>query len=498
VAPRLLIVDDEPDGREALADLARSWGWEALCAPDGAAALPAAEGWQPDAIVSDLFMPSRDGMWLLRALRAELPEVPVILLTGQASIPLAVEAIQEGAYDFIEKPPAAARLRLVLDRALRKRQAHRELELLRGRLAAVEPRALLLGESPATCALRELVRRVAPAAASVVIQGPSGVGKEAVGRMVHDLSPRREGPFLAVNCAALPAPLVEAELFGHERGAFTGARERRPGLLEMASGGTLFLDEVADLPLDVQGTFLRVLEDRRVRRLGGRSEIEVDLRVLAATHRDLRSEVRAGRFREDLYFRLAVFTIDVPPLAERLEDVAGLARHFAGRLAAEAGRPAPEFGAEALQALREHSWPGNVRELRNAVHRAYVLSDGPAIDERCVRSVLSARNSGSFPAVATPASAAASDAADPVRGEIGPGLPASEGGAPASEPSGAADPFRDDPLLVRVRVGDSLEAVEKELLMKTLEAFGGNKKKAAEKLGISLKTIYNKIRLYGL
>ena len=447
MTPRLLIVDDEPDGREALADLARSWGWEARGAPDGEAALRLAQGWQPDAILSDLYMPARDGMWLLRALRAELPEAPVILLTGQASVSLAVQAIQEGAYDFIEKPPAAARLRLVLDRALQKRTAHREAELLRGRLAAVERRAVLLGDAPATRALLELVRRVAPAAASVVIQGPSGAGKEAVGRMVHDLSPRRQGPFLAVNCAALPAPLVEAELFGHERGAFTGARERRPGLLEMASGGTLFLDEVADLPLEVQGTLLRVLEDRRVRRLGGNTEIDVDLRVLVATHRDLRAEVRAGRFREDLYFRLAVFTVDVPPLSDRLDDVAVLARHFAGRLAAEAGRPEPELGTDVLQALREHSWPGNVRELRNVVERALILGDGRAIRMADLPPELSRR-----------------------------------GGAEE----------------IRIELGRSIEEVERDYLLATLRRFGGNRSRTAEVLGVSPKTLYNKLRRYAL
>ena len=447
MAPRLLIVDDEPDGREALAELARSWGWEVRCAPDGEAAVPIALAWRPDAILSDLFMPARDGMWLLRALRAEVPEVPVILLTGQASVPLAVQAIQEGAYDFIEKPPAAARLRLVLDRALQKRSTLREVELLRGRLAVAERRAAFLGEAPATRALLELVRRVAPSEASVVIQGPSGAGKEAIGRMVHDLSARRDGPFLAVNCAALPAPLVEAELFGHERGAFTGARGQRPGLLEMASGGTLFLDEVADLPLPVQGTFLRVLEDRRVRRLGSNAEVDVDLRVLAATHRDLRAEVSAGRFREDLYFRLAVFTIDVPPLAERLDDVAGLARHFADRLAAEAGRPPPVIRPEALQVLREHSWPGNVRELRNVVERALILGDGRSVRVADLPPELSRRGGGEE---------------------------------------------------IRVELGRPLEEVERDYLLATLRRFGENRTRTAAALGVSPKTLYNKLRRYAL
>jgi DNA-binding NtrC family response regulator len=447
VAPRLLIVDDDPDGRESLAELSRSWGWEVRTSPDGASAQQLVLGWRPDVVLSDLIMPVTDGMWLVRALRSELPEVPVVLLTGQASVPLAVQAIQEGAYDLIEKPSDSGNLRLVLDRALQKGTTDREVELLRGRRAAGERSRPFLGSAPATRALLDLVRKVAKATASVVIQGPSGAGKEAIGRMVHDLSPRRAGPFVAVNCAALPAPLIEAELFGHERGAFTGARDRRPGLLEIASGGTLLLDEVGDLPLDVQGKFLRVLEERRVRRLGARAEIEVDLRVLAATHRDLRAEVGEGRFREDLYFRLAVFTLDVPPLVERLDDVPGLARHFAGVLSAEAGRPEPEFGAEAMQRLREHDWPGNVRELRNVVERALILGDG-----RTVR------------------------VAD---------LPADLGGKAGREE-------------IRFTLGRPIEDVERDYLLATLRRFGGSRGRTAEALGISPKTLYSKLRRYAL
>ena len=447
MAPRLLIVDDDPDGREALAELSQGWGWEVRTAPDGAAARQLVTGWRPDVVLSDLVMPVSDGMELVRALRSDVPEVPVVLLSGQASVPLAVQAIQDGAYDLIEKPCDSDHLRLVLDRALQKGTADREVELLRGRRGAREEARHFLGAAPATRALLDLVRKVARASASVVIQGPSGSGKEAVGRIVHDLSSRRAGPFVAVNCAALPEPLIEAELFGHERGAFTGARDRRPGLLEIASGGTLLLDEVGDLPLDVQGKFLRVLEERRVRRLGARTEVEVDLRVLAATHRDLRAEVAEGRFREDLYFRLAVFTIDVPPLVERLEDVPVLARHFAATLAAEAGRPAPEFGAEAMQRLREHDWPGNVRELRNVVERALILGDG-----RTVRVV---------------------------------DLPVD-----LCRQAGREE--------LRLSLGRPIEEVERDYLLATLRRFGGNRARTAEALGISPKTLYSKLRRYAL
>ncbi|MGA8893207.1 MAG: sigma-54 dependent transcriptional regulator [Anaeromyxobacteraceae bacterium] len=447
MAPRLLIVDDDADGREALAEMATSWGWEPRGARDGQAALATALSWRPDAILSDLYMPASDGMWLLRALRAELPEIPVVLITGQASVSLAVESIQQGAYDFVEKPVSGARLQLVLDRAVERRAAHREVELLRGRLAAGSEEPELLGDAPATRTLLELVRKAARSQASVVIQGPTGAGKEAVARSVHALSARREGPFLAVNCAALPAPLIEAELFGHERGAFTGARERRPGLVEMASGGTLLLDEVADLPLEVQGKFLRVLEERRVRRLGGRAEIEVDVRVLAATHRDLAARVREGSFREDLYFRLAVFTVEVPPLAARLEDVPRLARHFAARIAARSGRPPPELGAEVVQRLREHAWPGNVRELRNAVERALLLGEGRSIRVE----------------------------------HLPPGLGSSGSGEE-----------------IRIALCRPLEEVEREYLVATLRRLGGNRARTAQALGVSQKTLYNKLRRYAL
>ncbi len=447
MAPRLLIVDDDADGREALADLARGWGWEARGAADGDAALPLALSWRPDAILTDLYMPARDGMWLLRALASEIPDVPVVLLTGQGSIAVAVEAIREGAYDFIEKPPAAGRLRLVLDRALQRGRVQREVELLRGRLASAEPAPALLGEAPATRALTDLVRAVAPAASSVILQGPSGAGKEAVARTLHALSPRAGGPFVAVNCAALPAQLIEAELFGHERGAFTGARERRPGLLEIAAGGTLLLDEVGEMALEVQAKLLRVLEDRRTRRLGGRAEVEIDVRVLAATARDLRWEVDQGRFREDLFFRLAVFTIDVPPLSARLDDVPLLARHFARRLAAEAGRPPPEIDPAALQFLREHAWPGNVRELRNVVERALILAGSGPIRPTHLPPEIHRRD-------------------------------------------GAEE--------IRLRLGRTLEEAEREYLLATLRRFGGNRSRTAAVLGVSQKTLYNKLRRYAL
>src|SRR5512135_1636911 len=313
----MLIVDDETDSRDALAELADRWGYEVQTASDGTEALRRAIEWHPDLLLTDLVMPNMDGLWLLRALRAELPDVPVLLLTGRGT----VQAIKEGAWDFIEKPLDPARLRVVVERALEKQETLREVQLLRRRLAALGPGTELIGQGAAMQQVAELARRVAPANASVVITGESGTGKEVVARAIHALSPRKDRPFVALNCSAIPATLIESELFGYERGAFTGADQRRPGNFELAHNGTLFLDEIGELPLELQAKFLRVLEERKFRRLGGRVEVEVDVRVICATNRDLKEEIRRGRFREDLYFRLHVFTIALPPLRERREDI---------------------------------------------------------------------------------------------------------------------------------------------------------------------------------
>jgi DNA-binding NtrC family response regulator len=442
---RLLIVDDEDDSREALAELAESWGREVRTARDGAEALRSALEWHPDAIVSDLVMPGTDGLWLLRALRTDLPDVPVVLLTGRGSVQSAVQAIKEGAYDFIEKPLEASRLRLILDRALEKKLTLREVERLRRRLADLAPGSDVIGATPGMLRVMDLARKVAPSAASVVLQGASGSGKEVLAHAIHRLSTRRDGPFLALNCSAIPSTLIEAELFGHEKGAFTGATERRPGLLELASGGTLFLDEVGELPLEVQAKFLRVLEDRKVRRVGGRAEVEVDVRVLSATHQDLKRSVQAGTFREDLYFRLAVFTIDIPPLRERAADVPLLAQHFVERFAADSGKRIQGFTPGAMRLLLAYSWPGNVRELRNVVERAVILADGELIREE----------------------------------NLPPGL----------EP-GSVDAS------LRLPLGLTLDEVERAYLLASLERAGGNKLRTAEGLGVSEKTLYNKLNRY--
>ena len=446
MAYRLLIVDDEDDSREALAELVESWGREVRGARDGAEALQVAIEWHPDAILSDLVMPGTDGLWLLRALRGELPDVPVVLLTGRGSVQSAVQAIKEGAYDFIEKPLEASRLRLVLDRALEKKATMREVELLRRRLAALAPGTDFIGQSAGMQRVLDLARKVAPTAASVVLQGESGSGKEVLGRAIHGLSPRRDGAFLALNCSAIPASLIESELFGHEKGAFTGATERRPGLLELASGGTLLLDEVAEMPLELQAKFLRVLDERKVRRLGGREEVEIDVRVLSATHQDLKDAVRRGAFREDLYFRLAVFTMSIPPLRERREDIPLLAQRFVERFSAETGKRVQGFSPGAMKLLQAYAWPGNVRELRNVVERATILCDGDVIREE----------------------------------QLPPEL----------------EPATSESVSLRLPLDQTLEQVEREYLLAALRRHRGNKARTAEALGISEKTLYNKLHRY--
>ncbi len=443
---RVLIVDDEADSRDALAELTQRWGYDVQTASDGAEALRRAIEWHPDVILTDLVMPNMDGLWLLRALRAELPDCPVVLLTGRGTIQTAVQAIKEGAYDFIEKPLEVPRLRIVLERALEKKETMREVQLLRRRLAALAPGTDLIGSGPAMQKVFELVKRVAPSNASVVVTGQSGTGKEVVARAIHNLSPRKDKPFVALNCSAIPATLIESELFGYERGAFTGADQRRLGNFELAHNGTLFLDEIGELPLEVQAKFLRVLEERKIRRLGGRSEVEVDVRVLCATNRDLKEEIRRGRFREDLFFRLHVFTIELPTLRERREDVPVLVHHFIEKFNAETGKRVQGVTPAAMATLQGYAWPGNIRELRNTVERAMILVDGDVIGEE----------------------------------QLPPDMQAS----------------RPEAATLRVPLGIPIEQIEKEYILASLQRNGGNKARTAELLGISEKTLYNKLNRY--
>jgi DNA-binding NtrC family response regulator len=442
---RILIVDDEGPSLMSMGELLSLWGHEITTAVDGQQALRKAIESHPDVIITDLVMPNMDGFWLLRALKDELPDSMVVFLTGRGTIDAAVNAIKEGADDFVEKPVDPARLQAIIARALQRRETIREVNVLRGRLRQLSPGIDLIGGSPAMTRVYALVKKVAPLKTCVSILGESGTGKEVVARALHDLSPRKEKPFVALNCSAIPATLIESELFGYERGAFTGADQRRLGCFELAHTGTLFLDEIGELPLDLQAKFLRVLEDSRVRRLGARAEIPVDVRIICATNRDMKDLIRAGKFREDLFFRLHVFQIPLPPLKDRVEDIPLLIRHFIDKFNAETGKRVQNVSDEALEVLRSYPWPGNIRELRNAIERALILVEGTVIEVEHLPPDFAAHR-----------------------------------------PVGSIAPYR----------GRMLKDVEKEHILATLRENGGNKAKTAYVLGISEKTLYNKLDRY--
>src|SRR3954469_25994484 len=443
---RILIVDDEETTRELFAELLERWGYDVDQTADGHEALKIASETHPDVIISDLVMPKLDGLALVRALREEQPDTPVVIITGKGTIDAAVEAVREGVFDFVEKPLDPARLKVILQRALEKKAPARKRRARRRGLGHQEEGMGLTGASPPMRKAMELVEKVAPSKASVVITGQSGTGKEMVARAIHQLSPRREKPFIAINCSAIPASLIESEMFGHERGAFTGADQRRLGSWELADGGTLFLDEVGEIPIELQAKFLRVLEEERLRRLGGKSEIMVDVRVISATNRDLKEEIKAARFREDLYFRLNVFHINLAPLKERREDIPVLVQHFIDRFGRDAGKKLQGVSAQAMKLLTDYAWPGNIRELRNTLERAVILCGGGAIEAEHLPSELAA------------------------------------GGGESA--------------YLKLPYGLPLREIEKEYILSTLSRLQNNKARTAQALGISEKTLYNKLYRY--
>jgi len=448
---KILIADDDTVSRDGLAALLEAWGYAVEQAADGTQALEKASTAQPDVVITDLVMPRMDGLELLRALQDEVPFATVILLTGQGSIDVAVSAMKEGAYDFLTKPVEAARLKLLIPKAAEKAEALREVALLRRRVKQLWGLGRLVGTSRAMQGVHRLIELAAPTPAPVLITGESGTGKELVARTLHELSPRNRGPFVAVNCAAIPDTLLESEIFGHERGAFTGALERRLGCFELAHEGTIFLDEIAEMSVALQAKFLRILEDGMVRRLGGKSEIKVDVRLLAATNKDPVQAIRAGHFREDLYYRLNVVSLAIPPLRERREDIPLLVQAFLEEFDAKYDKHITSVDDGALELLMSHSWPGNVRELRNSIERAAIVCDGSLITSAHLPSQAVARTSAPVPA---------------------------------------------GPNAVTFTVGTSLDDAERTLILKTLVAAGNNKTQAAHTLGISLKTLHNKLRRY--
>jgi two-component system nitrogen regulation response regulator NtrX len=389
--PTVLIIDDEPNIRRMVSALLAAEGFDVGDAPDGASGLAAATRSDPDVILLDLMMPGGlDGMATLQALREKLPDVPVIMMSGRAGLADAVKATQLGAHNFLEKPLTPEGVLVAIGTALQLRRARREAEALRAELGLSGE---MVGSSPAMQRLREMIARVAPTDSRVLVSGESGTGKELVAAAIHAGSPRRDRPFVRVNCAALPRDLVESEMFGHEKGAFTGAADRRIGRFELAHRGTLLLDEVGDLGAEAQAKLLRAIEAREIERLGGAKPIAVDVRIIAATNKALQKAAREGAFREDLLFRLNVIPIEVPPLRERPGDIPALVTHFASLFRVRTGRATADWAPEAVAMLQRHSWPGNVREVANIVERLVILYPSQRITPREVSQVLAVDSS---------------------------------------------------------------------------------------------------------
>jgi two-component system nitrogen regulation response regulator NtrX len=384
---RVLIVDDEAGIRQALKQVLEYEDLQVRVAASGGEAISVYSEFKPQLVFLDVKMAGLDGLETLTRLRDLDPRAQIVMISGHGTIATAVEATQRGAFDFLEKPLDTDRLLLTVRNAL----AHGELVGENARLREVaESRYLMVGDSPALRSVRDLIAKVGPTSARVLITGENGTGKELVARALHESSPRRDRAFVEVNCAAIPSELIESELFGHMKGSFTGAFADRAGKFEQADGGTLFLDEVGDMSLSAQAKLLRVLQEGVVTRIGGSKSIQVDVRVLAATNKDLESEIAEGRFREDLLYRLNVVPIEVPALRERLEDVPALVAHFAEQLAAGAGVPGKRFADEAIARLQSRSWPGNIRELRNAVERALILAPGKLVTAADIERLLPA------------------------------------------------------------------------------------------------------------
>lgn len=449
---KVLIVEDEENERSGLAELVSAWGYRTETAKDGLDGLEKVATWSPGIVVTDFRMPRMDGMELLQRLADQPQQIAVVLLTAQGSIDVAVDAMKAGAYDFIQKPVDPARLKQILQNAARQRGTALELEVTKRKLRDTGLFGQMVGPSRPMQEIFHLIEMVAPSTASVLITGESGTGKEMVARTIHELSPRKNKPFVAINCSAIPETLIESEIFGHEKGAFTGAMERRAGCFELAEEGTLLLDEIGEMPAATQAKLLRVLEDRKLRRLGSKVETPVDVRVLAATNIVPEEAVAKGALRGDLYYRLNVFNIHMPPLREHKEDVPQLMDALLADMNAKHGRNVGGVSDPVLQMFQNYNWPGNVREMRNTMERAVIVCDGPLIEPRHL---------------------------PPNFGNTGVKVMANDGEG------------------IRLEVGTTVSDAEKMLILKTLAASNNNKTRAAEILGISLKTLHNKLKEYG-
>ncbi len=464
---RILIVDDEKNIRRTFGMVLSGEGFEVDEAESGEAALEKLSAGVPDLMILDVKLPGIDGLEVLRRARADHPRLPVVMISGHGTITTAVEATRDGALDFLEKPCGRDRLVLAARNALQLGRLDREVRTYRRR---ERDRHTMVGEAPALQAIREQIARAAPTGARILVRGESGTGKELVARAFHDASDRADGPFVKVNCAAIPEELIESELFGAVKGAYTGSTADRDGKFQQAHGGTLFLDEIGDMSPRAQAKVLRALQEGEVEKVGGSGARKVDVRVVAATNRDLEADVREGRFREDLYYRLNVVPVTVPPLRDRRADVPLLADHFLARYCSENDLPSREFDAAARDLLASCDWPGNVRELHNAVERLAIMSPGAVIGADDLRAA----------GVLTGAAPAAAPAADPggVLDRVAPASPSAvkaEGG------------------LVKAR-----QAFEAGCIRRALDEAGGNVSAAARDLGIDRTNLHKKIAAYGL
>ncbi|HXN18521.1 MAG TPA: sigma-54 dependent transcriptional regulator [Candidatus Binatus sp.] len=448
--PRILIVEDEDNARKGYEALLRRWNFEVLGVASGEEALAKFQDFQPSVILLDVELPGMNGLDLLTHLGEEIQRIPVIIITGRGSDERVVQAIEAGAYWYIEKPLKPPVLRALLDRAFGKVRDQQAVAALTRDLRSAGKLGVLVGTSPAMQDVMRQVEMAAPSTASVLITGETGSGKEMVARSIHMLSPRAERPFVAINCSAIPESLMESEIFGHEKGAFTGAAERRIGCFELADGGTLLLDEIGEMPAQTQAKLLRVLEDRRVRRLGSKVETPVDVRVLAATNKNPEEAVADGHLRQDLYFRLNVFHIHLPPMREHKEDLPQLVDHLLADISAKHHKKVTGVGSDVMDLFKSYPWPGNVRELRNVLERAAIASDRGTVSRQHLASDF--------------------------------------GRTPATTSSGLG--------ALRFPVGTTVDAAERELILQTLNATNQNKTRAAELLGISLKTLHNKLKEY--
>jgi DNA-binding NtrC family response regulator len=445
VAERILVVEDEPAARVGLEQLVKSWGFVAESAGDGEEGLAKVTTFRPAIVITDLVMPRLDGLGLLRALQQQGADVTTLILTAQGTVETAVEAMKEGAYDYLTKPIDLQRLKILLDKIVERLETMREVKALRRQLREHGTFGSMIGNSPEMRKIYQVIEQAAPTGASVLVTGESGTGKELVAQTIHQLSPRATFPFVAINCAAIPETLLESEIFGHEKGAFTGAADRRPGCFELADRGTLFLDEIGEMTPATQVKLLRVLQEQRFRRLGGRTEQTVDVRVLAATNADPLDAVQKGKLREDLYYRLNVFSLRLPPLRDRKEDLPLLIQSFVNEFNARNQRSIVGVDQQAMRMIEQYLWPGNVRELRNVIERGTILSPGPLIEPKHLPPAL------------------------------------------VEEPPVPVHPQ------VALAPGITVEEAERRLIMMTLEHTRDNKTRAAEILGISLKTLHNKL-----